>query len=169
VSNKPTKWSEAGIANGLAAVALYSGSSTKAARALKEQGLKIPAATLHSWKGRHPEKYQRAQAEVNDRIWSEVGDDWRGIISDATKATAEAVDKARDAIARGDAKEATAFANAAKALSLAGAISTDKSGAVDGRITERKSVHDDRSLAEIFNALSQRFGATYSQGSRTTR
>jgi hypothetical protein len=168
VSNKPTKWSEAGIANGLAAVALYSGSSTKAARALKEQGLRIPAATLHSWKGRHPEKYQRAQAEVNDRIWSEVGDDWRGTISDAIKATAEAVDKARDA-ARGDAKEATAFANAAKALSLAGAISTDKSGAVDGRITERKSVLEYRSLAEIFNALSQRFGATYSQGSRTTR
>jgi hypothetical protein len=68
MSNKPVKWSEAAIANGLAALALHSSSSTKAARALKQQGLEIPAATPRSWKARYPEKYQRAQAEMNDEI-----------------------------------------------------------------------------------------------------
>jgi hypothetical protein len=62
------------------------------------------------------------------------------------------VDKARTAIARGDAKEATSFANAAKSLSLAGAISTDKSGAIDGRATQRTIV-EERSLPQVFKAI----------------
>jgi hypothetical protein len=152
MSKRPAKYSENEIANGLAALALFSGSSTKAARALKQQGMEIPAATLRSWKQRLPEKYQRAQAEVNERIWANVGDAWRAVIQDATKATAEAVAKARTAIAKGDAKQATAYANAAKSLSLAGAISTDKSGAIDGRATQR-TVVEERSLTQVFQQI----------------
>jgi hypothetical protein len=81
-----------------------------------------------------------------------VGDRWRSVIEDATKATEEAVAKGRKAIAEGDAREANTWASASKSFSLAGAISTDKSGAIDGRATQRTIV-EERSLAQVFQQI----------------
>jgi hypothetical protein len=53
------------IERGLVAVALFSGSSRRAARALTQQGLKIPRETLRSWAETvHTDRYMKLRREM---------------------------------------------------------------------------------------------------------
>jgi hypothetical protein len=60
-----SRFNEEEIERGLVALALYSGNSRRASKALKGQGLSVGATTLRRWKDDlHPEQYRKLQQDV---------------------------------------------------------------------------------------------------------
>ena len=144
IEHKPGfRHTEAQIHDGLTAVALWNGSTRKAAEQLAEEGRPIPETTLRHWRDdSQVETYHRIREGVQDRIWQRTASRWHRVAEDAADGAREAVALTRTALQGEDVRDAKELSVTAKNLAFAGGIASDKSAMADGRPTVIREVHD---------------------------
>jgi uncharacterized Ntn-hydrolase superfamily protein len=137
------------IDRGLTAVALCSGNSERAARALADQGWQIDARTLRKWRGAHANRYEQLQAGVLPAVYGRIAERAENIAERLADLEEDAADRVAELLPDMKAGEA---AGALRNVSVSKAVNIDKASVVRGRPTE---IREDRSIEQTLRALAR--------------
>jgi hypothetical protein len=146
-----THYSDSEIDAGLTAVALCSGSATRASELLRERGTPVGRKTLSRWKHTHEDRYraihERVLPELNVRL-AEVHD---ALVEAYSELQWEAVEKAREKLPEAKASE---LASLMKAGAVGAGINTEKALLRRGQPTEIRRAED---FTELMRTAQRQF------------
>lgn len=146
------------IEAGLAAMAIWHGNATQAARVLKEQDIEVPTRTLLNWKNTYTERYTELTEQIVPQVREKLAQQFEVIGLRSAELTLETLDQYGEKLGQLDPRD---LAGAVRNISTAGAIGIDKASLLRGLPTE---IRQTDSAEDILKRLAQKHPGMFVEG-----
>ena len=154
---KPSRYTDQEVEQGLFALAMASGNTRRASAMLQKRGLRVPHTTLDTWKHRtHPERYERIKQDAYPRIAEQMAEDMEALFAAEVELEWELVAKFREELAN---LKPADVAGALRNIGVTKALNVDKSAPLRGRPNQIVGVSAGDAQARLKRKL-ERLGVT---------
>jgi hypothetical protein len=145
------KYTDEEVERGLREIALHSGNTARAARALQSRGITVSRSALELWKNRqHPARYAQIVEEVLPEVYGKLARESEELAQRYAEAEAETLERFREQLP--DLKPSD-VSTAIRNFAVSRGISIDKAQLLRGRPT---AIVETRDLAQLARDLAER-------------
>jgi len=148
------KYTDEEVERGLQVLALHVGNSRRAAKALEQQGHRIPDRTLDEWRrNTHPERYSEICAERAPQVADRIAAQMEQYVTEAGEVQRHSLHMLKDRLDKEELQEAATLGKINQSLGIPIGIATQRSSELRGRPTV---IHEHRSAEQLLEGMKRR-------------